>query len=97
MSHIEIELFGCAAYASIVTDEDGHNQVFDTFDEVEKAAADCQDGLIAEEFTISLGKHSLEALKVPYFCLYRWLQGAFCPRVKCYFSSFKWANRHFGL
>ncbi len=48
MSYIVIELFGGATYASIVTDEDGNNQVFETFDEAEKEAADCQDGLIVE-------------------------------------------------
>lgn len=48
MSYIVIELFGGAAYASIVTDENGNNQVFETFDEAEKEASDCQNGLIVE-------------------------------------------------
>lgn len=48
MSFIVIETFGGAEYSTIVTDTNGSNLVFDTRDEAEKEATDCQDGLIVQ-------------------------------------------------
>lgn len=48
MSYLVIELFSGAEYAAIVTDQDGNNLVFDTRQEAEAEAADCQDGLVVE-------------------------------------------------
>jgi len=48
MCYIVIERFGGAAYAAICTDTDGNNLVFDTREEAEQEAADCQDGLVVE-------------------------------------------------
>lgn len=38
---IVIETFGGAEYAAIVTDRDGNNMVFDSYEEAETEAADC--------------------------------------------------------
>lgn len=46
MEYIIIERHGGAEYAIIVTDPDGNNLVFDSREEAEAEAADCQDGLI---------------------------------------------------
>ena len=48
MSFIIIECHGAPEYAIIVTDHDGNTLVFDTYEEAEKEANDCQDGLIVE-------------------------------------------------
>lgn len=48
MSFILIETHGGPEYAIIVTDTDGNNLVFETLQEAEKEAGDCQDGLIIE-------------------------------------------------
>jgi len=48
MSYIVIETHGGPEYATICTDENGNNLVFDTADEAEAEAADCQDGLVVE-------------------------------------------------
>jgi hypothetical protein len=48
MSYIIVETHGGPEYAIIVTDTNGNNLVFDTREEAEKEAADCQDGLIVE-------------------------------------------------
>jgi len=48
MSYILIELHGGPEYAIIVTNQDGNNLVFETREEAETEAADCQDGLIVE-------------------------------------------------
>jgi molybdopterin-binding protein len=48
MSYIILELHGGAEYASIVTDENGNNLVFEIREEAEAEATDCQDGLIVE-------------------------------------------------
>jgi hypothetical protein len=48
MSYIVIETFGGPEYAIIVTDEDGSNKVFDTKEEAQIEADDCQDGIILE-------------------------------------------------
>jgi hypothetical protein len=48
MSFIVIETHGGPEYAAIVTDTEGNNLVFDTSDEAEKEAADCQHGIIVE-------------------------------------------------
>jgi len=46
--YIVIECHGGAEYAAIVTDEDGLTKVFDTFEEAEIEASDCQDGRVVE-------------------------------------------------
>lgn len=48
MSYIVIETFGGAEYAIIVTDEEGNNLVFDTIDEAQDEADECQGGLVVE-------------------------------------------------
>ena len=48
MSFIIIETHGGAAYAIIVTDKDGNNLVFETYQQAEEEARDCQDALIIE-------------------------------------------------
>ncbi|HEY4326345.1 MAG TPA: hypothetical protein VGN20_20330 [Mucilaginibacter sp.] len=48
MSYIIIETHGGPEYAIIITDSNGNNLVFETRDEAEKEAEDCQDGLIVE-------------------------------------------------
>lgn len=44
--YIVIEKFGGAEYACIVTNEDGENKVFDTIEEAQIEADDCQDAII---------------------------------------------------
>ena len=46
MSYIVIEKHGGPEYAIIVTDEDGNNKIFDTPEEAQTEADDCQDGII---------------------------------------------------
>lgn len=46
--YIVIETHGGAEYASIVTDEDGHNKVFDTKEEAQEECDELQDGIIVE-------------------------------------------------
>jgi hypothetical protein len=46
MSYIVIEKHGGPEYAIIATDENGNNLVFETPEEAEKEAGDCQDGLV---------------------------------------------------
>lgn len=46
MAYIVIEKHGGPGYAIIVTDEDGNNKVFDTEEEAEREAAECQDGMV---------------------------------------------------
>jgi len=48
MNYIVIETHGGAAYAIIVTDENGENKVFDDKCAAEAEAADCQDGIVIE-------------------------------------------------
>jgi hypothetical protein len=48
MSFIVIEMFGGPEYAIIVTDHDGNNLIFETRQEAEKEAADCQEGLVVD-------------------------------------------------
>lgn len=48
MSFIVIECHGGPQYAAICTDEEGNNLVFDTREEAETEANDCQDGLVVE-------------------------------------------------
>lgn len=48
MSYIVIEMFGGPEYAIIATDTNGNNLVFETLEEAENEANDCQDGLIVE-------------------------------------------------
>jgi hypothetical protein len=45
---IVIEKFGGAEYAIIVMDEDGNNKIFDTREEAQAEADDCQDGIVVE-------------------------------------------------
>jgi hypothetical protein len=46
--YIVIETFGGPQYAIIATDQDGNNLVFETREEAETEANDCQDGLVVE-------------------------------------------------
>ncbi len=48
MSYIVIEMLGGPEYATIVTDQEGNNLVFDNQEDAEKEAGNCQDGLIIE-------------------------------------------------
>lgn len=48
MSYIVIETFGGPECATIVTDTDGNNLVFDTPEEAEAEVADCQEGVVVE-------------------------------------------------
>jgi len=48
MAYIVIEKHGGPEYAIIVTDEDGNNKIFDTEDEAQTEADDCQDGIVVE-------------------------------------------------
>lgn len=48
MSYIIIEAHSGPEFAIIVTDTDGNNLVFETREEAEREAAECQDGLIVE-------------------------------------------------
>lgn len=44
--YIVLETHGGPEYASIVIDENGDNKVFDTFDEAQAEADNCQDGIV---------------------------------------------------
>lgn len=46
--YIIIETHGGAEYAAIVTNEDGENKIFETFEEAKKEQEDCQRGIIVE-------------------------------------------------
>lgn len=46
MSYIVIEKFGGAEYATIVIDENGKNKVFETIEEAQGEADECQDGIV---------------------------------------------------
>lgn len=48
MAFIVIETFGGANYATIVTNEDGENMIFNTREEAQAEADDCQDGIVVE-------------------------------------------------
>ncbi|HTD98363.1 MAG TPA: hypothetical protein VK668_03720 [Mucilaginibacter sp.] len=48
MSYIIIETHGGPQYAIVVTDTDGNNLVFETLEEAETEASDCQDAIIIE-------------------------------------------------
>lgn len=48
MRYLVIELFPSLAQATLVTDEEGKNKVFETYDEAEKEAKDCQKGFIID-------------------------------------------------
>lgn len=45
---IVIETHGGPEYAAICTDSEGNNLVFDTREEAQKEADDCQDGIVVE-------------------------------------------------
>jgi len=46
MSYIVIETHGGPEYAIIATDENGNNLVFETLEEAQDEADDCQEGLV---------------------------------------------------
>ena len=48
MQYIVIECFGGAEYATIVTDENGNNAIFDTKEEAQEEADKCQCGKVVE-------------------------------------------------
>lgn len=48
--YIVIECHGGPEYAIIVTDKNGNNKIFDTYEDAKKEADECQDGLIVEVF-----------------------------------------------
>ena len=48
MKYLVIEMHGGPEYASIVTNEQGNNKVFDQLDEAIEETMDCQDGHIIE-------------------------------------------------
>ena len=48
MSYIVIERHGGPEYAIIITDEDGNNLIFETYQDARQEANECQDGLIVE-------------------------------------------------
>jgi hypothetical protein len=48
MEFIVLETHGGAAYTAVCTDEDGNNLVFDTQEEADVEAANCQDGIVIE-------------------------------------------------
>lgn len=48
MCYIIIESFGGAEYAIIAMDEQGNNLVFETREEAEAQATQCQDGIVIE-------------------------------------------------
>ena len=48
MSYIVIEIHGGPQYATIVTDQDGANKVFEIEAEAMEEALDCQDGSVIE-------------------------------------------------
>lgn len=45
---IVLETFGGLPYITIITDEEGNNKGFDTFDEAQREADECQDGIVVE-------------------------------------------------
>lgn len=46
--YIVIEAFGGPEYAAIVTDEEGNNKVFETPEEAQEEADECQNGIVVE-------------------------------------------------
>ncbi len=48
MSYIVIETHGGPEYATICTDDNGNNLVFEIREEAEAEAAECQDGIVVE-------------------------------------------------
>lgn len=48
MSFLVLETHGGAEYVIVCTDENGNNLVFDTREQAEAEAAECQDGRIFE-------------------------------------------------
>jgi hypothetical protein len=48
MTYLIIETFGGAEYAIIATDTDGNNLVFNTYEDAEREAKECQDGIVVE-------------------------------------------------
>lgn len=60
MEYIVIEKHGGWQYATIVTDEEGNIKVFDTFEEAEREAFDCQDGLVVGDGMVELGEENVD-------------------------------------
>ena len=48
MSFLVLKTFGGAEYTAIVTDTEGNNKVFDSREDAEAEAVDCQEGIIVE-------------------------------------------------
>ena len=48
MSFVVMETHGGPEYAVILTDENGVNKTFDSIEEAEQEADDCQDGIVIE-------------------------------------------------
>lgn len=46
--YIVLETHGGPEYVAICTDQDGNNLVFDSREEAQKEADDCQDGIVVE-------------------------------------------------
>ena len=46
--YLVIETFGGAEYATIVTDEDGNNKVFEFRELAQLEADECQEGVVVE-------------------------------------------------
>lgn len=46
--YIVIETHGGAEYATVCTNENGENEVFETIEEAELYADDCQDAIVVE-------------------------------------------------
>lgn len=46
MQYIVIELHGGAEYAAIVTDEQGNNKIFDSLEDANAEASECQQGIV---------------------------------------------------
>ena len=51
--YIVIEKHGGAEYAAIVTNEEGQNLVFDTKEEAQAEADDCQDGIVVQLYDLN--------------------------------------------
>lgn len=47
--YIVIEKLGGLEYAAIITDENGNNKVFNTIEEAQIEADECQDAIIVSE------------------------------------------------
>jgi len=48
MCYIILELHGGPEYATVLTDQNGSNLVFESREDADDEAADCQDGIVVE-------------------------------------------------